>query len=116
MSTYPAGDFSISSPRAVDSCPVRTTKGRVATEPFPDMSVKISRQGVGPVKVARVENQVTLVPLKVLFRSEDGRFLSGQTVYVRGNLYTQPWAKEMQEISGIKFIVVPENFVEVILG
>jgi hypothetical protein len=96
--------------------PVFTTKGRVATAPFADMSVKTALLGAGPVKVARIENKVTLARLKVVFPSEDGRFSPGQTLLVRSSLYTAMWAKEIQEHEGVQFILVPDDKVEVVVN
>lgn len=92
-----------------------TMNKKVAVSPFPDMSVKTSAQGQGAVKVGRIENKVKLVTLSVLFPSEDGRFAPGSKILVRGDLYLQSWAKEIQEFDGHQYILVPENFVEALI-
>jgi hypothetical protein len=92
-----------------------TMNKKVAVSPFPDMSVKTSAQGQGAVKVGRIENKVKLVELSVVFPSEDGRFMSGYKVLVRGDLYLQSWAKEIQEFDGCQYILVPESFVEALI-
>lgn len=89
-----------------------TMKGRVALEPFPDMSVKTTTSGAGPVKVVRIENRTALVPLRVVFSCFEGPLVKGLTALVRGNQYTQPWAKEIHEIEGQKFILAPDAVVE----
>jgi hypothetical protein len=93
---------------------IYSAKGKVAVEPFPDMSVKTTAQGAGSVKVARIETKVALVPLKVVWHSEDGRFFPTNTVYVKGSHFTQPWAKEVHEIDGEKFILIPDSVVEAV--
>lgn len=92
-----------------------TLRGRIATEPFPDMSVKTATVGTGPVKVARIENKSSLVPLRVVMDCEDGRFHVGDMVLVKGSNYTALWAKEIHDtVDGIKYILIPEAFVEVV--
>lgn len=91
-----------------------TTKGKVALDPFPDMSIKTSLSGTGAVKVTRIENKVSLVGLLVRFDTEDNRFRKGQIAYVRGNNYALPWAKEIHEFAGEKYILVPDAAIEAI--
>jgi hypothetical protein len=90
-----------------------SVKGKVAVEAFPDMSVKTSLGGSGSVKVARIENRVSLVPLKVVLLTEDSRFTPGDIVYVRGSHYTQPWAKEVHVVNGKTFILIPDTAIEI---
>lgn len=93
---------------------MKSAKGRVACTPFPDMAVKTAVLGQGTVKVARIENKVSLVAMKVVMPTEDFRFVEGDVAYVRGNHYTQVWAKEIfQTPSGTDYILVPENLIEV---
>lgn len=104
----------------IDGCdysvPVfRTVNKKVAVAPFGDMSIKTSTQGAGTVKVARIDNKVTLTRLRVMFSSEDGRFNPGDEVMVRSDLYVQPWAKEHHEFEGKTFMLLPENYVEAII-
>lgn len=95
-----------------------TFNKKIAVEPFPDMSVKTTAQGQGTVKVARIENKVGLTRLRVLFPTEDGRFLPGQTVLVRSDLFLQPWAKERHQLGDLnktEFILLPEGNVEAVI-
>lgn len=96
---------------------MKTTKGRVAAEPFPDMSVQTTKAGTGAIKVTRIESKVGLVKLKVLLNSEDGRFVDGGYVFVKSANFTQPWAKDVIEVTKagqpLRFILVPDAFVEV---
>ena len=91
-----------------------SAKGRIATQPFRDMSVKTSINGAGAVKVARIENKVTLTPLMVVFDSEDERVTEGDVILVKSSCYTAPWAKEIYSTGEFEFILVPDGAVEVI--
>jgi hypothetical protein len=93
---------------------IKSAKGKIAVTPFPDMSVKTSSQGTGSVKVARIDNKITVVPLTVLFPSEDSRFFTGDVVFVKGNNYTLPWAKDVYEVDGRSFILIPDSVVELV--
>jgi len=98
-----------------DHRPVYTQNKKIAVEPFQKTAVETSARGSGSVKVARIENKVELMTLKVVFPTEDNRFRAGMSVLVRGDLFTQPWAKEKHVIGGQEFILLPEQNVEVVL-
>jgi hypothetical protein len=88
---------------------------KIICEPMKDMSVKTVLEGAGAVKVARIDNKVSLVTLKVLKEYATDRFTmtKDDLVYVRGSCYTQPWAKEVFRLEdGTEFILVPESAVE----
>jgi len=105
-------DYRVSA-RAVPS--FRTMNKKVAVEPFQDMAVKTVKHGQGAVGVARIENRISLTPLKVLFGTNDGTFREGDVVYVRSNLYTVEWAKERHEFEGKTFMLLPEQYVEAVI-
>ena len=95
-----------------------TLNGRVALEPFPDMSVKTSMQGEGVTKVARIENKSELVKLVVRSNTDDGKFLEGDVALVRGSHYVQFWAKEVFPSWGgdsKPYILVPYVNIEAII-
>jgi hypothetical protein len=94
--------------------PIRSVKGKVAVTPFVDTTVKTTQRGTGTVKVAFIENKVSLTSLEVVFDSEDLRFRAGQKVWVASSLYTQPWAKNVLEIDGKALILLPETLVELV--
>jgi hypothetical protein len=74
----------------------------VALEPFPAVQNEIVNG------VLRPKNQASLVALKVIFGNET--FTEAQVCYVRyGRNQTSLWAKEVLEVGGLKFIVVPET-------
>lgn len=85
---------------------------RAACEPF--SSLAMEQQGKNFV---HVKEKTTLFPLKVVMNtvSEDGgvRYHEGDTVWVRGDTKTLQWAKDVFEIAGKKFILVPEESIQV---
>jgi hypothetical protein len=91
----------------------QTRNKKIAVEDFPDRSVKTEQSGTGTIKAVKIQNKTGLVRLKVLFPS-DGGFVQNSFVYVRGELYTQPWARETHEFEGTKFILMPESYVEAV--
>ena len=91
---------------------MKTSKGRIACTQFPDQSVRTGTRGEGHIKVGLIENRISLCKLTVVLDTEDGRFVSGDSVYVYSKLFTQPWAKETLTIDGMTFILVPEASVE----
>jgi hypothetical protein len=95
---------------------VYTQNKKVAVEPFTDTYVKTSTEGKGHIKVLKIENKVNLVALKVVFPTEDNRFRKGMSVMVRGDLFTQFWAKEKHVVDGQEFILLPEASVEMVLN
>jgi hypothetical protein len=88
---------------------------KVPCTPFEDMSVKKSVEGTGAVKVARIENQKALVSLTVVAASYDLPLSQGDTVLLRGDLFAMPWAKEIHEFNGTKYILVPFDRIEAIV-
>lgn len=102
-----------------------TTYDRVAVEPFPDTHVKTDLIGPGKFGVAKINNtRAELIRLKVVFRScfstkvsqiilnPDTASYGG--IYVRASDYSLPWAKDVFELEGKKFILVPADRVEMV--
>jgi len=88
---------------------------KILCEPMKDTSVKTVLEGSGTVKVARIDNKVSIVSLRVLKEYATERFTMtlDDLVYVRASSYTQPWAKEIFRLEdGTEFILVPESAVE----
>lgn len=76
---------------------------QVAVEPFP-AAPKAEVQG----GVLRPMNQAAVTPLRIVFPSEG--FQVGHIVYVRSKLpHTTTYAKEIFEVSGKQFILLPET-------
>lgn len=84
---------------------------RVACEPF--SSLAMEQQGKTFV---HVKEKTSLFPLKVLFETS---WTHGQTpyhqddiVWVRGDTKVLQWAKDVFEVQGKKFILVPEEYIQ----
>lgn len=92
---------------------LNTKNGKIAVNPFVDTSVKTSLHGTSSIKVARIENKVSLVAADVLFDSEE--YKAGTKVLVRGDLYLQPWAKEVFTFEGVQYILMPKDKVEAVI-
>lgn len=94
---------------------IRGVNKKVAVEPFQvkGVEVKVS-SGFGTVS-----QKTELTPLKVIFPNEatdrpdsDKLVLyPGNTVYVRGEASAHQWAKEVFELNGKKFIMLPEDMI-----
>lgn len=86
----------------------RVPNKRIALEPFPD-DVQPKRVVNGVLMVMARQDTVGL---RVVFGNEN--FLQGHICYVRSDRKsTSTWGKEIREVDGFKFILVPED--EVIL-
>ena len=81
----------------------------VATEPFPPTSVKIQEKKGFSV----IEQRTGLTPLRVLATPGVEKLPSwlaaGDVVWVRGELCSSTFAKEVLEHGGVKFILLPED-------
>lgn len=81
---------------------VETMNKRVACTPFEKTSIEVAN----PRGFAVVKQKQGLSQLEVVFESEDG-FHSGNKVVVFGSSCASAWAKEVYEIAGKKFVLVP---------
>jgi hypothetical protein len=88
-----------------------TTNKIIAVEPMPAKSIKQTVMKGGLIGVAQ---KVELIGLKVILPSEDGRFLPGMKVYVRGDLSVESFSANIQEIEGVTFILLPENYIQLV--
>lgn len=76
---------------------------KVAVEPFPETAKAEVKNGV-----LQPMNAAALTPLKVVYGG--GAYWTGQTVYVRSKLrQTTTYGKEVFEVDGKKFILIPED-------
>lgn len=81
---------------------VETMNKRVACTPFERTSIEVANtRGFAVVKQKQGLSQ-----LEVVFESEDG-FHPGNKVAVFGSSCAAAWAKEVFEIGGKKFVLVP---------
>jgi len=82
----------------------------VALEPFPVMATeKTTKSGFTTVK-----QKTELTALHVVFPTEDHRFLAGDLAHVRADQFTMPWAREIYELDGQKYILAPLNAILVL--
>lgn len=86
-----------------------TCNGLVAVEPFPSQSVEKAYVG----RLALASQKLALQALKVVL-PYNSKYEVGSTVYVKGDLYVQAWAKEVHEIDGHKFILLPEQYIQLV--
>lgn len=75
----------------------------IAVEPFPSQSLEKEIKG----GVLVLKQKGSLQQLRVIFGNED--YAIGQAVYLRSERYTATWAKEVFEVEGVRFIVIPET-------
>ena len=81
---------------------------RIACEPLESLALETqSRSGFQVVK-----QKTSLFKTRVVFGNE--RFMASTWVYVRGDVVTAPWAKEVFEVGARKFILVPEDAVQLV--
>lgn len=56
-----------------------------------------------------VKQKTNLVATCVVFGNET--FRTGTFVYLRGDVITMPWAKEIYDLGGHQFILIPEDII-----
>ena len=81
--------------------------GKVACEPFVTNSVeKEIRNGIAIPK-----QRGTVTQLRVVMTSpgKETVFAVGDRIYLRAEQFHLNWAKEVFEVNGVKFILVPES-------
>ena len=90
---------------------IRTVSGKVACEVKVTQAIQTKK--IGQMMV--VDNKNTLVELKVLLPTNTGSKLelqAGDSIYTfSSHLSTASWAKEVFEVDGLKFVLVPEDLV-----
>jgi len=92
---------------------VSTVNGLVACTPFPTRHVEKKRVG----GMVLISNTLELQQLEVVFlASGDGckQFIPGVKVWVRGDLYTQQWAKDVFTVGDKTFILVPKTMIQLV--
>lgn len=82
---------------------------RVACTPFTSLSLE--KEGK---TFAHVKEKTTLFELKVVFETEDFDTVPGQSVWVRGDTKTLQWAKDVFEVQGKQFILVPREYIQLV--
>ena len=85
----------------------RVPNNRVACSPFESLSIETS--GVG-FKVVKQKN--SLLRLLVVYGND--QYQPGDTIYVRGDVITMPWTKEVFQVDKTPFILVPHEYIQVV--
>jgi hypothetical protein len=79
----------------------------IATKPIEKQSAKVAKVVAG---MSIIDDKLSLLPLEVVFNS--GEFKAGDVIYVDGNSTgNQQWSKNVFELDGKSFILVPDTFV-----
>lgn len=91
---------------------IATLNKLVAVEPFPAKTLKQTVMKGGLIGVAQ---KVELLGLKVILQSEDRRFFPGDTVYVKGDLSSQDFTSNVQEIEGKTFVLIPDSYIQLLV-
>lgn len=86
---------------------IKTANNKIATEPFPELHVKMAVQSAFAV----VEQKGSLQALKVLFSTEDGSYEPGDTVYVQSEMCKHPAAANVVALGEQKCILLEKNMV-----
>jgi hypothetical protein len=88
---------------------MKVLNGKVALEPFASTEIQTKNYG----GFAVVAQKVQLIPLKVVFGNDE--IQEGQTVYVHGDATKHPFANQIHELDGKKYILVPISpFIEMV--
>ena len=89
---------------SVSSC-ILTCNGKVACAPFPATVVEKETRGGMVV----VKQKGTLTKLEVVFPDDDYDYEAKSFIWVRAESFILNWAKEVFEVDGVKFILVPKD-------
>lgn len=60
---------------------------------------------------ARIEQKTGLLPLKVVYGTDDGVYRSGDTVYVRADQQRGEWFSAKYEIDGREIVLCPTDLI-----
>lgn len=84
---------------------MRTVNDCVAVTPFETTSVRVEvKNGVAVIKQKK-----ELTRLEVVLDSDDGAFVRGSSVWVRGECMKHEYAKEIFENDGLRFVLIPRG-------
>jgi hypothetical protein len=95
-------------PQAPSPKPPRAINGKVACAPFVSMSVEKEIRG----GMACPKQRGTMTKLEVVLDSGKGAgnwYSKGSSVWVRAEQFQLQWAKDVFDLDGTKFILVPEE-------
>lgn len=89
-------------------CNLYVPNRRVACSPFQAKSVEVKIKNA----FATVSQKTELTQMEVVFGNE--RYRPGTFVYVKGDVLTLPWTREVFELAGKKFVMVPEDLIQLV--
>ncbi len=87
----------------------RVPNNRVACTPFESLAIETTGGAFKTVK-----QKTSLLRTKVVMGNSD--YPEGVLVYLRGDVVTLPWTKEIFEVDGQKFILVPQEHIQLVKG
>jgi hypothetical protein len=105
--------MTIDSTAATPMTTMSSTNGLIACTPFTTRHVEKTKVG----GMVLISNSIELQDLTVVFPATDEdckHYQPGAKVWLRGDLYTQKWAKDIYTIGGKTFILVPKNFIQLV--
>lgn len=86
---------------------MKTLNGRIAVTPFESHSVQMEKSH----GLVTIKSKVSLLAVKAVYSTVDGEYSAGDTIYVRGETVAHPFSKEVYEMDGHKFILLPKELV-----
>ena len=84
-----------------------TPNRRVACTPFESLAIEASGKAFKTVK-----EKNDLLSLTVVFGND--RYASGSMVFVRGDVKTLPWTREIFQVGEKRFVLVPEECIQLV--
>lgn len=90
---------------------IRIPNKKIACTPFE--SLAIQKTGTNFITA---KQKSELMETKVLFPDTEDVYEAGQRVFIRGDAMTLPWTREVFEFQGTKFILVPMDAVQMVVG
>ena len=85
----------------------QAVNNRIACKPFESLAIETQGSTFKTVK-----QKTSLLPLEVLWGNYNLEYRPGDTIYVRGDVTTLPWTREVFEVDGMKFILVPAECIQ----
>jgi len=85
-----------------------TVNGQIAVEPF-QATTTLKTVKRGGLRV--LDQTISLIKTKAVFdyKDSDLEVCRGGSIYLKGNVGFQAWAKQVYEYEGIKFVLVPKT-------
>jgi len=86
----------------------QTLNNLIAVEPF---QIETTLKSVKRGGLHVLDQTVSLIKTKAVhtFTDQETHIVPGTFVFVKGNAAFQPWAKQVYDYSGVKFVLVPKS-------